>query len=230
MAQQSTDNPAPNPVSPIFIPDYWNLTSPISTTTTTSTTPDTPGIVGEIIIVARTTLPSADWLWCDGRTYLATSYPDLFTAIGYNYGGSAGSFIVPYIIGAPPANQGRMLIGADNPSTLLTMYQGSNQRGGGRRDITINSLVSHNHGASHTHDFSYSWSYPTIATAITQSLSPGPAIPQNPYVTTITAGTGNGNTTGTVINSNSPDTSYVGSGDQFLPPFTILNYCIRWKA
>jgi len=224
MAQQSTDNPAPNPVSPIFIPDYWNLTSS-TTTTTTTTTADIPGIVGEIIMVARTTLPSADWLWCNGGAYLAIDYPDLFTAIGYTYGGSGGTFILPQLTGKTSGNQGHMPVGADNPSTMLTVYAGVPKVDGGQRTVNAPFLVSHNHTAGHTHDFSYAWDYPTLATAANQTLvTPG----ATPYVTTITAGTGNGTANGTTVFESPVD--FAGNAVSFLPPFTILNYCIRWKV
>ena len=35
------------------------------------------------------------WLLCDGTSYSTTDYPDLFTVIGYTFGGSNSQFNVP---------------------------------------------------------------------------------------------------------------------------------------
>jgi len=43
-------------------------------------------IVGEIVAYQGTTLPSSNWLWCDGANYDALVYTDLFAVIGYSYG------------------------------------------------------------------------------------------------------------------------------------------------
>lgn len=52
---------------------------------------NTTGIVGVIHMVARTTLPSAKWLWCDGTAYLTTTYPALYAQVGTAYGTSTTS-------------------------------------------------------------------------------------------------------------------------------------------
>ena len=39
--------------------------------------------------------PPSGWLMCDGQSYGTASYPALFSAIGYSYGGSGASFNVP---------------------------------------------------------------------------------------------------------------------------------------
>jgi hypothetical protein len=58
--------------------------------------------VGDIKLYAGTTAPKG-WLACDGATVSSTTFPALFTAIGYLYGGAAGSFLLP-TISAPVAN------------------------------------------------------------------------------------------------------------------------------
>jgi microcystin-dependent protein len=44
-----------------------------------------------------TTSPLEPWGWtaCDGRTLKAAEYPELFAALGYLYGGSDDSFVLP---------------------------------------------------------------------------------------------------------------------------------------
>ena len=47
--------------------------------------------------ISNTNIP-AGYLSCNGGSYLATDYPNLFNAIGYTYGGSGSSFNVPNLI------------------------------------------------------------------------------------------------------------------------------------
>ncbi len=49
---------------------------------------------GTIIDFAGTSAPIG-FLACDGASYLAATYPNLFTAIGYTWGGSGANFNVP---------------------------------------------------------------------------------------------------------------------------------------
>ena len=53
---------------------------------------------GTISHFAGSTAPDG-YLVCDGRTLITTSYPDLFSAIGYTYGGGGTSFNVPNLLG-----------------------------------------------------------------------------------------------------------------------------------
>jgi microcystin-dependent protein len=43
---------------------------------------------------AGTVAPSG-WLLCDGSSYATATYPNLYAAIGYNWGGSGANFNVP---------------------------------------------------------------------------------------------------------------------------------------
>jgi hypothetical protein len=215
MAQQSPENPAPDPVSPVFIPQDWNLTEPITTTTTSSN----PGIIGQVIILATTTLPSADWLWCDGASYSTTTYASLFAIIGYTYGGSGASFSVPNLLAKTP-------IGADTSAILQTLYQGSNTISSGNRTMTVNQLASHSHTFNHAHTFSYSWTYQNTTVTSAAAITGG----ATPFVRTVTTGTGNGTGTGTTSGPSIGNTTgNTGGTTEFLPPFTVTNFCIRWK-
>jgi microcystin-dependent protein len=51
-------------------------------------------IPGEIIDFAGA-VPPAGWLICDGQSYPTATYPNLFSVIGYSYGGSGAVFAVP---------------------------------------------------------------------------------------------------------------------------------------
>jgi microcystin-dependent protein len=215
MAQQSPENPAPDPVSPVFIPEDWNLTEPIITTTTTTN----PGIIGQVIILPTTTLPSADWLWCDGTSYSTTTYATLFDIIGYTYGGSGASFSVPNLLAKTP-------IGADTTAILQTLYQGANTISSGNRVMTANQLPSHNHGYSHTHDFTYTWNYQNTTVSNASGITGG----ATPFVKTVTTGTANGTGNGTTTTPNGGNTTAnAGLGAEFLAPFIVVNFCIRWR-
>lgn len=49
---------------------------------------------GSMVDYAGTSAP-AGWLMCDGRSLPTATYPDLFAAIGYAYGGSGANFNLP---------------------------------------------------------------------------------------------------------------------------------------
>ena len=53
--------------------------------------------VGAVTAYAGSSVPSG-WLLCNGFTYSTATYPDLYSAIGYTYGGSGSSFRVPNLL------------------------------------------------------------------------------------------------------------------------------------
>lgn len=59
---------------------------------------DVPVPVGTIAPFASLDAVMNNWLICDGSSKSTTAYPDLFDVIGYNYGGSGGTFNVPNLI------------------------------------------------------------------------------------------------------------------------------------
>lgn len=58
-----------------------------------------PGVIWPY---AGTSVPPAGFLLCDGSSYATATYTSLFAAIGYTYGGSAGTFNVPDMRGNIP--------------------------------------------------------------------------------------------------------------------------------
>jgi microcystin-dependent protein len=208
MATQSPDNPAPNPVSPVFIPADWNLTTAKSSATNTKN----QRIIGQVIMVARTSLPSTNWLWCDGSSYSTSQYAELFATIGYTYGGSGSTFQVPNFLGKSP-------VGTDAIGTLSTTYQGlAGVVSSGNRTLVTSQLASHQHDFTHTHG--YSWNTSGIGS---QKIAPegatGITVQQN-----MNFGSSSSNTT-TPNETNL--TGNAGSGIELLPPFSIIAFCIR---
>ncbi len=64
------------------------------------------------------------WLPCDGALYPIASYPDLFAAIGYNYGGAGAFFQVPNFSGFPVPPSGFALLDAANVFTDDNTFHG----------------------------------------------------------------------------------------------------------
>jgi microcystin-dependent protein len=60
---------------------------------------------GDMKAAAYTTVPTG-WLLCDGTSYATATYPSLFAAIGYVYGGSGANFNVPNMVNAVPIGAG----------------------------------------------------------------------------------------------------------------------------
>jgi len=213
MSQSSAENPQPLYNSPIFIPDIWvdyaggSGVGGSGSLTQFSTT----AIVGQIIMLARTTTPNSNFLFCDGNFYPNTQYPELFAIIGYTYGQSGTQFAVPNLIN-------KTFVGADittnNP--LVTNYQGANTSSSGNYSLDTNQLATHTHSVSLTNStfvtsvgFNQS-KIGEVATAF-NNLAP---INVNIGPTQNSLGATAGNT---------------GNSDKFLPPFFVCNYAIRAK-
>jgi microcystin-dependent protein len=64
-----------------------------------------PVPVGSLQPYAGANAPTG-WLLCDGGSYSTTLYPDLYSVLGYTYGGSGASFNVPDLRGRVPMGAG----------------------------------------------------------------------------------------------------------------------------
>lgn len=94
-----------------------------------------PNPVGSLQAYAGASAPSG-WLLCNGTSYSTSVYPELFSVLGYTYGGSGANFNVPDL-------RGRMPIGSGNDGTAAnnaTRTRGD--KGGDTR------LQSHGHAFS----------------------------------------------------------------------------------
>jgi len=79
------------------------------------------------------------WIRCDGRSLLVKDYPQLFSVIGYNFGGSGDTFQLPYPDGRVMAFVGQ----ADTvPATDWVMGDLSGEE---MHTLTIAELPAHNH-------------------------------------------------------------------------------------
>lgn len=95
--------------------------------------------VGTIIDFGGTSTPSK-YLACDGALYATATYPALFAAIGYAWGGVGANFNVPDL-------QGYVTAGSDG--TLLPLSNAVGATGGTTtHTITIAEMPSHDHPGS----------------------------------------------------------------------------------
>jgi microcystin-dependent protein len=99
---------------------------------------------------AAGSVPSG-WLLCDGASYDANFYPELFSVIGINYGSEPNNrFLVPDLRGRTP-------IGKDAGQTE---FDNLGDTGGAKtHTLALSEMPSHNHGGStlsgggHTHPY-----------------------------------------------------------------------------
>lgn len=100
-----------------------------------------PGTIMDYAGASGTIPPylAGEWLFCDGSSLSSSSYPGLFAAIGYTYGGSSGTFALPDLRGR--ARFGRDNMGGSAASRVTTA--GSSVDGatlgasGGGQNVTL---------------------------------------------------------------------------------------------
>jgi len=152
---------------------------------------------GVIQMYATTTAPSG-WLLCDGTAYSTSTYPNLFSIVGYNYGGNGTSTF------ATPNIEGRNVIGYGSSTPALgttTPTTDTMGKTGGEQSHTQTEAEI----AAHTHTVPYS-DNDTAATA-------GNTI----YGHVATA---NANKTSSSTGS--------GNAFNVLDPYIVLNYIIKY--
>lgn len=100
---------------------------------------------GSLLATGRASVPSSQWLMCDGASYLRATYPALFTAISTTYGSVDGThFNVPDL-------QGRVPVGVDGPAARLTANDALGQSAGFElHTLSIAELPSHNHSPNYS--------------------------------------------------------------------------------
>jgi microcystin-dependent protein len=100
--------------------------------------------IGAMIMYPIAVTPSPKWELCEGQTLATALYPDLFSVVGYNFGGAGAFFSLPDM-------RSKFIVGYD--AIAAPEYQTIGQ-GGGQDSVTLTSsesgLVSHTHAASTT--------------------------------------------------------------------------------
>lgn len=92
--------------------------------------------VGAVIPYAGSSIPSGPFLFCNGNSLAVASYPALFAALGYLFGGSGANFNIPNLMG-------RVALCVGNNGISNHTIASS----GGVESITLDTsnLPSHNH-------------------------------------------------------------------------------------
>jgi microcystin-dependent protein len=91
---------------------------------------------GTIIQSAAVSIPDG-WLNCNGASISTLTYANLFSAIGYTYGGSGSNFNIPDI-------QGRVVVGTGSGSGLSSRTLGQ-KNGEETHILTTAEMPSHSH-------------------------------------------------------------------------------------
>ena len=162
-------------------------------------TPPTPP--GTIAAYAAATPPTG-WLACDGTTYQTATYPDLFKAIGYAYGGADTQFKVPNL-------QTRTIIGAKNGEDALGATGGEKTH-----TLTTNELPTHNHNLSAQ---AFLWGSGVNGATSVSGTTAFQGAPQNNNLYTMQATKGWNSTLD--AGSNQPHNN--------MPPYMALNWIIK---
>lgn len=109
---------------------------------------------GVMVPFAGKTVPDG-WLLCNGASLAKASYPDLFTAIGYTWGGSGKTFNLPnyngrHILGTTSANNVGSTVSAGLPDiTGGALFYGTETIEGTYGAFSANMSKPHNY-AGHT--------------------------------------------------------------------------------
>jgi microcystin-dependent protein len=91
--------------------------------------------VGSIMAFAGTNTAPDGWRFCDGSPVSTTDFPTLFGIIGYQYGGSGGTFFLPNLCDRIPR-------GAVNTTTAVGLTAGENSV-----TLSANQIPEHTHNA-----------------------------------------------------------------------------------
>ena len=181
---------------------------------------------GVIHAYAGTAAPPG-FLLCIGSSLTTTTYPELYNAIGYTYGGSGTSFNIP-------DTRGRLLAGADNmggsAANRLTGYSLATTGGEQTHVLTTAELATHNHGVNdsgHVHgitDPAHSHTFTVGGSAGIGYISLGNNIGGTNTTQTSTTGIKiNSATTGITTQNNGSNTAHNN-----VQPTIAVNHIIRF--
>lgn len=173
------------------------------------------GSVGEIAMWGTSAVPT-NWLPCDGRSVSTTTYPDLFAAIQYTYGGSGLNFNLPNL-------KGRMPVGQDTGQTEFDVL---GETGG------VKTLASHTHNFNdHYHGLGGHTHGATGAANTTQAGATGTGT-NTPGFHTHSTGAPTANSDwslssgGSALNGTFSESAPISN----LPPYLVITYIIRYQT
>lgn len=103
--------------------------------------------VGVIFVWLSTSLPTTNYLWCDGSIYNPDEYSELYQIIGTSYGGTTNSPRLPNLLNRAPiggnisGNTLASTLGSSEPSSV---YNTTNLKTGGNSSLSPSQFI-------HTH-------------------------------------------------------------------------------
>ena len=100
--------------------------------------------IGSMMMYPTAIVPNSKWNICEGQTLATALYPDLFSVVGYSFGGAGAFFSLPDM-------RSKFIVGYD--AIAAPEYQIIGQ-GGGQDSVTITSSESGLRPHSHTASFS----------------------------------------------------------------------------
>jgi microcystin-dependent protein len=131
------------------------------TNLSTSLTESMP--LGSIIEYPVALAPNSKWLICEGQTLNTASYPDLFSLIGYTFGGAGTSFNLPnfkskFVVGYDAGNPDYNVVGATGgqDSVILTKANLPTHKHGVNTVLTDNGQVTISTNGAHNHNINIS--------------------------------------------------------------------------
>ena len=166
---------------------------------------------GIVVPWGSASIPSG-FLLCNGQSVSTTTYAALFAVIGYTYGGSGASFLVPdltdrTVVGVSAANSKTLAqsIGA-NTVTPTGNIAGST----GSTTLTTQQIASHGHNTG------------IALMGMTGSAGFAGACCGRAMGTTVTSNTGGGQSHSHTLSAN-----FAGTANSVLQPGLVLNYIIK---
>lgn len=156
-------------------------------------------------------LPSSKYLWCAGQALSATAYPDLFAAIGYQFGGSGGAFNLPDLRGRSPLGRDNMGGTSANRVTAAAADVLGGSGGEENHQLTAAEMPTHAHDE-------YAWGTSGITKAWTRGSNTvqAPALKAT-YVTEGVSGT-------TWLATDVAGSNYFHNN---MSPYLALNFVIK---
>ena len=180
---------------------------------------------GEILMHGGDVAPNG-WLFCDGSSYLRSSYPDLFAVIGTKYGSADGThFNVPNLNGRVPAGK----------DSAQTEFDTLGKTGGAKtHTLALTEIPSHNHGGvtgtdspDHAH-YDSGHQHPCTIDPGTDSSPPGNFRSDSGGAYTKWTNVGYANIGGASARHSHSVTAQGGGGSHNnLQPYLALNFVIK---
>lgn len=187
------------------------------------------------------------WLLCEGQSLLVATYPDLFAAIGYTYGGAGANFNVP-------DTRGRFVLGKNNTGSGVNRVNRTQSQNLGGVTGQENYALQTSEGPSHTHSATIASSGSHIHGSATTDVEPAHSHATSPASPIVLAGFGPSSTTGggqqqtplsiqpagahshaVIVPTNNSShthpvsigTTTAASAHENTPPFVTTNYIIK---